>query len=162
MFLQKLIKLNYYWFITVIHILVLKKKFIQPCPVQTFLLLSFTLYQLRVKKKKKPLQPLIDRAPWDRTQVLEHLLPHIRHTQFTITDSVLWMLRAEEQLQGSVLWVIQVLIVKVQVTAVNPMVPMSAELPDKAYPRLSLDCAIGIKCWLTRQKRQGPSKTSHL
>lgn len=118
MFLQKLVKLNDDWFIVVLHIPFLKKKkkeHIQPCPKQTFLLFSFALHRLRVAKA---FQPLSHRAPWDRTQVLEHLLPHIRHTQFTITDSAPWRLRAEEQLQGSVLWVIQVFIVKVQVIAI--------------------------------------------
>lgn len=139
MFLQKLVKLNYCWFIIIVHIPVLKKN-TQPCSIQS-VLLSLASYQLRVAK---PFQPSIHRAPWDRSQVLEHLLPHIRHTPLTITDAVLWALRAAEQLQESVLWVIPVFIVKCKWVPFNPMILTSAELPDRAYPKLSIACAIGI------------------
>lgn len=139
MFLQKLAKLNYYWFIIliIIHIPALKKihstMFYTNCPSQ----FGFV-------PAESSFQPSTHRAPWDRAQVLEHLLPHIRHTQLTLTYPILWMLRAEEQLQESVLWVIPVFIVKCKWVPFNPMILMSAERPDRAYPKLSLACAVGI------------------
>lgn len=79
------------------------------------LLLCFASHLLRVAIS---FQPLVHRAPRDRTQVLQHLLSHRGQAQLSVSNPVLWMSRGEEQPQVSVLWVGRVFAVKTRIIAI--------------------------------------------